>query len=115
MTRVLKFRVWGYGDMDKKEMHHFDLSEAYHYCHIPVMQYTGLKDSKGVEIYEGDILADADGEIDGVVEDIREVRETNSVAFNCHAYSSMEKGDYQIVGNIHQHPELLNNTTTQAE
>lgn len=59
--REIKFRFW---DSDNKvmciEYHHptWDkgINEQIKLCKCPIMQYTGLKDKNGKEIYEGDIL-----------------------------------------------------------
>lgn len=73
-------------------------------------QYTGLKDSKDVEIYEGDIVRVAGL---GVVEVI--ITPDYGVCYDlnkficAHSYSdSAMEGDFpEIVGNIYENPELL--------
>lgn len=75
------------------------------------MQFTGLNDKNGKEIYEGDIVRAQDGmwaiEIpnleDGVIlNDDR--KEETSVAFVDSDYSLRE---CKVIGNIHENPELL--------
>lgn len=70
-----------------------------------LIQYTGLKDKNGKEIYEGDIVVwiDSDGN-----------KRQNKVFFErgafriCNSYFEIsEYGELEVIGNIYENPELL--------
>ena len=52
--RKIKFRAW---NID--QMHYDDSAEGFHMTNLydTVMQFTGLKDCTGKDIYEGDIIS----------------------------------------------------------
>jgi uncharacterized phage protein (TIGR01671 family) len=73
------------------------------------MQYTGLKDKNGKEIYDGDILKDRQGmgEVKWIQEHCSFLVRTRKPS----AYHRLE-GDYQlnlteVIGNIYENPEIL--------
>lgn len=72
-----------------------------------LMQYTGIKDKNGKEIYEGDILKYETGYMDSVTyEDGCFMTTGNSSCDYLHC--SVGRYHPVVVGNIYENPELLN-------
>lgn len=69
----------------------------------PLMQYTGLKDKNGIEIYEGDIIKD---EIDGYHDTV--VYKENKFILEPTGDDCVYWDKCEVIGNIYENPELLN-------
>ena len=70
-----------------------------------VMQFTGIKDSSGKDIYEGDILKRENGKLDIVK------YEGSSFVVEHESGNSdfiAENNNFEIVGNIYENPDLIN-------
>lgn len=128
--REIKFRGmnfcgnWVYGDLrhDRMCMPDGKLQEYISVCGEPVSpksfgQYTGMKDAKGKEIYEGDIL------LYRLPENMIALNNSDkSVVFYGHGMFLVSHGkiefsvnkvlgvhgdDAVVIGNVHDNPELL--------
>lgn len=73
-----------------------------------VMQYTGLKDKNGVEIYESDVIHIGLDDEDCTVEyhDDRYVGKWNKSGFRTDLWQLIK--DNEIIGNVYENSELLN-------
>ena len=121
MYEVAKLDFWGDPDQascdlagldeDGKLVELFDI----YLDEVEIMQYTGLKDKNGKEIYEGDIVACGDGKVPTA---IRWVQESSAfMAYNLkrNEYHLLDK--YfdrfigEVIGNIYENPELIPEVT----
>lgn len=118
--REVKFRAWDEYYSRMYEVHTVDISIpplltvwpkdpyesiAIHQEHL--MQYTGLKDKNGVEIYEGDVVKFIGWGYTGYVafENCEFITKNNMD--KDYALSPKDGTDFEVIGNIHEHPELL--------
>jgi hypothetical protein len=116
MNREIKFRAWvdwGFNEMindycfldsDMSFMGHDRTNNNYKV--ISVMQFTGMKDCEGVDIYEGDVL-------EGTISKWKVIFKNGCFLLE-ELYSSdfltMFEANFKvikIIGNIYQNPELL--------
>lgn len=111
MSREIKFRAW-----DKhpacKGLQYVGSIERWlaNPKDFVVMQYTGLKDKNGKEIYEGDIIQTRKGvyweiifsRIDGKYIYIREI--------SSFGLTDRQASLIKIVGNIYENPELISSS-----
>ena len=136
MNRKLKFRCWN--KKKKKWMFGYELPNLGGFSlfgevtmmgglnevsineldDIIVMQFTGLKDKNGKEIYEGDILYSESWNTNSKNINKYHIVEWGRCGWIARGYNGQieveptltVKSDFEIIGNIYENPELLNKT-----
>lgn len=79
---------------------------------VKAMQYTGLKDKNGKEIYEGDLVTINQEDEEDIFE-IEWDECTSRFIMSCDSHYTCDFDNYngsdcEIIGNIYENPELLN-------
>jgi hypothetical protein len=118
--REIRFRAWDEHDLDGKGAMicwELILEDGFHnYYGAPgviLMQFTGLKDKNGKDIYEGDWVQFLTFCAVGVVT----YRPPEFIALSrltivrTHEVYSLKGYDVEVIGNIYENPELLSGTT----
>jgi uncharacterized phage protein (TIGR01671 family) len=133
--REIKFRAWHRGVKEilsvgmieffkgDKPYRVNELNEAWHSDDIVIMQYIGLKDKNGKEIFEGDIVKCIPTTEYPTYGQLADIIFSNDLQWVARTPSTSDDFEYtcgmpivwggwlsiEVVGNIHENPELLKN------
>jgi len=130
--RKIKFRAWDKKDRMMISWETMDcdgrwarLQDVFNDINFEFLQFTGLKDKNGKEIYEGDIISCRDGKAEIIYIDsfAKFVMDFNLSGSN--ALIDLEEGNYQdadtcmrsieVLGNRYENPELLTSSENSSE
>ena len=105
MSREIKFRAWDITNQMWLKRFNANLLNISDLSNVEINQYTGLKDSKGYEIYEDDIVwNEYDEEYQVIIFDEGEYK----LMGESHMQSLYNNLDYiDIRGNIYENLELV--------
>ena len=127
--REIKFRAWIKEDKKMENVKTMDFTDKTIRClkknefinayllrrvsfdDVELMQYTGLKDKNGKEIYENDLISCNKYKnivvfFEGGCFKVKYLR-NSTTTITCTLNSFLEKYKCKISGNIYEHPELL--------
>lgn len=121
MTREIKFRAWSIEHKKMLPVHDAKFVNGQMIGAkgigwddtVEVMQFTGLLDKNGKEIYEGDILqyenpnSPKEGAIRGPVTFVRGRYTIDGTTENNYFLAPSFGRHHKIIGNIHENPELI--------
>ena len=132
MSREIKFRAWlkeeekmvnvetmDFTDKSMQYLEKNEIIDAYLlrrmiFDDVELMQYTGIKDKNGVEIYEGDIVLIRIDKTNILHKTVVKFKHGTFIADiigdNDYIYLfhfGFNKDDFEVVGNIYENPELL--------
>ena len=116
MNREIKFRFWGkFGELNEEDDEcEMEMLYGNRFCffesepindlfdcrNFQVMQYTGLKDKNGKEIYESDIVTDGVGKFK-IVYDLK------LAGYQPYCIFRDDPENYcEVIGNIYENPEF---------
>lgn len=122
MSRDIRFRAWNYTTetmeiVEELTYNHGKIEQVntdkdrilFPDKECELMQYTGLKDKNGTDVYEGDILSWFFGtSVDDATKEATRLHsprvvEWTRAGFDMPLYGS----EFEIIGNIYEHPNLL--------
>jgi uncharacterized phage protein (TIGR01671 family) len=126
MNREIKFRAFTMPECEMTYSDEYENIADFLFHQFPnlkptgnelLMQYTGLKDKNGKEIYEGDVLQIPDNyDTYGMM-----AGEKRAVIFmdggfrfespkkNARGHWLEDDGEFEVIGNIYENPELISN------
>lgn len=131
MSREIKFRCWDISRKQWEKIEYYNLiSLDGNFCEYSMgkistrpkgeyvlEQFTGGKDDNGVNVFEGDIIKCEDGNGEEFITTVKEkgVVEVFHAEYNVilleWACGNGDIESIEIIGNIHENPELLNETS----
>lgn len=115
--REIKFRAERFGEIydvlewefEAKQDILLQATDGYklreHLKNITVMQYTGLKDKNGKEIFEGDVVKDLAKDEIFIVNFEQLQAPIFILGYNLHSGNNF----IEVIGNIYENPELVGN------
>lgn len=113
MRREIEFRFW---DGDNKKMYDWSWSREYQVEHVfepdvsgwNVMQFTGLLDSTGMKIWEGDLVEDVEGTVYEIIWSDDGLFTTRQVVKDKRSITPLgvwlRETKLRVVGNVFENP-----------
>ncbi len=123
--REIKFRAWDGEELREVDLYWFEENMIREWPgdnnsgwtgKYELMQFTGLHDKNGTEVYEGDIVKGIQHPYNQDIEDIAKVEYDEEMqlmpfhyitGYDGELWMHTAKGGFEVIGNIYENPELL--------